>query len=153
MPPLAAPDDASAPAGFTPRVLRGPFFGGRTVFTGNAGHTDHFTARITDDDCNLLGITHGGVIATLADIFIVGFIAGQLPADTRMVTASLSVDYLGPSTAGDWLVGRIHAHRIGRRQCVASGEFRVGDRTIALIRATCAILSDSGRRDHSAPSA
>ncbi|AOF81272.1 hypothetical protein BSY238_862 [Methyloversatilis sp. RAC08] len=143
MPPLVAPDDDSAPAGFTPRVLRGPFFGGRTVFTGNAGHTDHFTFRITGDDCNRLGITHGGVIATLADIFIVGFIAAQLPSDTRMVTASLSVDYLGPSTAGDWLVGRIHAHRIGRRQCVASGEFRVGDRTIALIKASCAILSDA----------
>lgn len=149
MPP-AAHDECRAPAGFTPRVLRGPFFGGRTVFTGSEGHTDHFMVRITGDDCNLLGITHGGVIATLADIFIVGFIAGQLPADTRMVTASLSVDYLGPSTADDWLIGRIHAHRIGRRLCVASGEFRVGDRTVALIRATCALLPDTGRPDNSA---
>lgn len=153
MQPPAAPDDGGTPAGFTPRVLRGPFFGGRTVFTGGEGHTDHFMARITADDCNLLGITHGGVIATLADIFIVGFIAAQMPSDTRMVTASLSIDYLGPSTADDWLIGRIHAHRIGRRQCVASGEFRVGTRTIALIRATCAILSDAGRTDHAPPSA
>lgn len=151
MQPPAAPDDRSTPAGFTPRVLRGPFFGGRTVFTGGEGHTDHFMARITADDCNLLGITHGGVIATLADIFIVGFIAAQMPSDTRMVTASLSIDYLGPSTADDWLIGRIHAHRIGRRQCVASGEFRVGNRTIALIRATCAILQDPGRRNPSSP--
>lgn len=146
MQPLAAPDDGGTPAGFTPRVLRGPFFGGRTVFTGGEGHTDHFMARITAYDCNLLDITHGGVIATLADIFIVGFIAAQIPADTRMVTASLSIDYLGPSTADDWLIGRIHAYRIGRRQCVASGEFRVGQRTVALIRATCAILQDPGRR-------
>ena len=143
MQPLAAPDACTAPAGFAPVVLRGPFFGGRTVFTGSEGRKDLFAARITGDDCNGLGITHGGVIATLADIFIVDFIAGQLPADTRMVTASLSVDYLGPSTAGDWLLGRIHAHRIGRRQCVASGEFHVGDRTVALIRATCAILPDT----------
>jgi len=149
MQPPAVPDDSGTPAGFTSRVLRGPFFGGRTVFTGGEGHTDHFMARITADDCNLLGITHGGVIATLADIFIVGFIAAQMPADTRMVTASLSVDYLGPSTADDWLIGRIHAHRIGRRQCVASGEFRVGNRTVALIRASCAILQDPGRRDPS----
>lgn len=150
MPPFAAPDDGSVPAGFTPRVLRGPFFGGRTVFTGDAGHTDHFMARLTADDCNLLGITHGGVIATLADIFIVGFIAGQLPVNARMVTASLSVDYLGPSTAGDWLTGRIHAHRIGRRQCVASGEFRVGARTVALIKATCALLQDMAEPESSA---
>lgn len=151
MQPPAAPDDNSAPAGFSPRVLRGPFFGGRTVFTADAARTDHFMARITADDCNRLGITHGGAIATLADVFIVGFIAAQMPADTRMVTASLSIDYLGPSTAGDWLIGRIHAHRIGRRQCVASGEFRVGERTVALIRATCAILPDAGRRDPSPP--
>lgn len=147
MQPPAAPDDDGMPAGFSPRVLRGPFFGGRTVFTADAARADHFMARITADDCNLLGITHGGAIATLADVFIVGFIAAQMPADTRMVTASLSIDYLGPSTADDWLIGRIHAHRIGRRQCVASGEFRVGNRTIALIRATCAILQDPGRRD------
>ncbi|MBC7206123.1 MAG: PaaI family thioesterase, partial [Methyloversatilis sp.] len=103
-----------------------------------------FAARIRGDDCNGLGITHGGVIATLADIFLVGFIAAQLPAHARLVTASLSVDYLGPSRAGDWLLGRIHAQRIGRRQCVASGEFRVGERTVALIKASCAFLADSG---------
>lgn len=144
MPPHAIDDDCSAPAGFTPVVLRGPFFGGRTVFTGGEGRKDLFAARITGDDCNGLGITHGGVIATLADIFLVGFIAAQLPAHARLVTASLSVDYLGPSRAGDWLLGRIHAHRIGRRQCVASGEFRVGERTLALIKARCAIIPDTG---------
>lgn len=100
-------------------------------------------ARITGEDCNGLGITHGGVIATLADIFLVGFIAVQLPAEARLVTASLTVDYLGPSCAGDWLLGYIHAHRIGRRQCVASGEFRVGDRTAALIKAHCTRISST----------
>lgn len=143
MPPSTVDDHSAAPEGFTPRVLRGPFFGGRTVFTGGA-LTDLFAARISGDDCNGLGITHGGVIATLADIFLVGFIAAQLPAHARLVTASLSVDYLGPSRAGDWLLGRIHAHRIGRRQCVASGEFRVGERTVALIKASGAFLADSG---------
>lgn len=143
MPPSTVDDHSAAPEGFTPRVLRGPYFGGRTVFTGGA-LTDLFAARISGDDCNGLGITHGGVIATLADIFLVGFIAAQLPAHARLVTASLSVDYLGPSRAGDWLLGRVHAHRIGRRQCVASGEFRVGERTVALIKASCAITPETG---------
>jgi len=143
MPPPKVDEHSAAPEGFVPRVLRGPFFGGRTVFTGGV-LTDLFAARITGDDCNGLGITHGGVIATLADIFLVGFVAARLPAHARLVTASLSVDYLGPSRAGDWLLGRIHAHRIGRRQCVASGEFRVGERTVALIKASCAILADGG---------
>ncbi|WP_430433191.1 PaaI family thioesterase [Methyloversatilis sp.] len=142
MPPSTVDDCSAAPESFTPRVLRGPFFGGRTVFTGGA-LTDLFAARITADDCNGLGITHGGVIATLADIFLIGFIAAQLPAQARLVTASLMVDYLGPSRAGDWLLGRTHAHRIGRRQCVAAGEFRVGERTVALIRASCALLADT----------
>lgn len=142
MPPQI-PHDDEAPAGCTPVVLRGPFFGGRTVYAGPGGHRDRFATRITGEDCNGLGITHGGVIATLADIFLVGFIAAQLPAQASLVTASLSVDYLGPSSAGDWLLGRIHAHRIGRRQCVASGEFRVGDRTVALIKAHCARISST----------
>lgn len=141
--PPKVDEHSAAPEGFMPRVLRGPFFGGRTVFSGGAGK-DLFAAHLTADDCNGVGITHGGVIATLADIFVVGFIAAQLPAHARLVTASLSVDYLGPSRAGDWLLGRIHAHRIGRRQCVASGEFRVGERTVALIKASCAFLADSG---------
>lgn len=142
MPPSTVDDFGDAPESFTPRVLRGPFFAGRTVFTGGA-LTDLFAARITADDCNGLGITHGGVIATLADIFLVGFIAAQLPTQARLVTASLMVDYLGPSRAGDWLLGRIHAHRIGRRQCAAAGEFRVGERTVALIKASCALLADT----------
>lgn len=144
MPPHTPDEDHGMPSGFTPVVLRGPFFGGRTVFTGGDGRRDAFAARIGGSDCNGLGITHGGAIATLADIFLVGFIAAQLPAHARLVTASLSVDYLGPSRAGDWLFGRIHAHRIGRRQCVASGEFRVGERTLALIKARCAIIPDTG---------
>ncbi|MCP4637502.1 MAG: PaaI family thioesterase [Methyloversatilis sp.] len=137
------PHDDDGPAGYTPVVLRGPFFGGRTVYAGPEGRRDRFAARITGEDCNGLGITHGGVIATLADIFLVGFIAAQLPADARLVTASLTVDYLGPSRAGDWLLGGIHAHRIGRRQCVATGEFRVGDRMVALIRAHCTRISSN----------
>ena len=141
MPQPMSHDDA--PAGYAPVVLRGPFFGGRTVYAGPDGRRDRFAARITGEDCNGLGITHGGVIATLADIFLVGFIAGQLPADARLVTASLTVDYLGPSRAGDWLLGHIHAHRIGRRQCMATGEFRVGDRTVALIRAHCTRISST----------
>jgi uncharacterized protein (TIGR00369 family) len=142
MPLHTVDEHRDVPEGCTPRVLRGPFFGGRTVFTGGA-LTELFAARLTGDDCNGLGITHGGVIATLADIFLVGFIAAQLPTQARLVTASLSVDYLGPSRAGDWLRGRIHAHRIGRRQCVAAGEFRVGERVVALIRASCAIVGDA----------
>lgn len=145
MPPPTVDEHSGAPEGFVPRVLRGPFFGGRTVFSGGAGK-ELFAARLTADDCNGLDIAHGGVIATLADIFLVGFIAAQLPAHARLVTASLSVDYLGPSRAGDWLLGCIHAHRIGRRQCVASGEFRVGERTVALIRASCAIVDDAPGR-------
>lgn len=140
--PQCIPHD-DAPAGYTPVLLRGPFFGGRTVYAGPNGRRDRFAARIADGDCNGLGITHGGVIATLADIFLVGFIARQLPADARLVTASLAVDYLGSSRAGDWLLGHIHAHRIGRRQCVASGEFRVGDRTLALIKAHCTRISST----------
>lgn len=140
--PQCIPHD-DAPAGYTPVVLRGPFFGGRTVYAGPDGRRDRFAARIAGEDCNGLGITHGGVIATLADIFLVGFIAAQLPAEARLVTASLTVDYLGPSRAGDWLLGHIHAHRIGRRQCVATGEFRVGDRMLALIKAHCTRISST----------
>ena len=141
MPPHTLHDRGGAPAGFEAVALRGPFFGGRTVFIGPGGRRDLFAARITGEDCNGLGITHGGVIATLADIFLVGFLAGKLPADARLVTAGLAVDYLGPSSEGDWLTGRIHAHRVGRSQCIASGELRVDDRAVALIKAHCVILS------------
>ncbi len=143
MPPAIAPDDFDVLPGFKPVMLRGPFFGGRTLLTDRDGRGDTMLVRITDDDCNGLGITHGGVIATLADIFLVHFLARQLPVVTGLVTSSLAVDYVGRSTAGDWLCGRIHAHHIGRRLCVASGELRVGERAVALIRASCAIFESA----------
>jgi uncharacterized protein (TIGR00369 family) len=142
--PAIKPDEFDVLPGLKPVTLRGPFFGGRTLLTGRDDLGDRMMVRITDDDCNGLGITHGGVIATLADIFLVHFLARQLPAATGLVTSSLAVDYVGRSTAGDWLRGRILAHHIGRRLCVASGEFKVGERTIALIKASCAVF-DSAR--------
>ncbi|HEY9193513.1 MAG TPA: PaaI family thioesterase [Methyloversatilis sp.] len=143
MQPAISLDDFDVLPGFKPLSLRGPFFGGRTLLTDRNGRGDGMMIRITDSDCNALGITHGGVIATLADIFLVHFLARRLPAATGLVTSSLAVDYVGRSTAGDWLSGRIHAHHIGRRLCVASGELRVGERTIALISASCAVFDST----------
>lgn len=135
-------EGSEAPVGFTPQVLRGPFFAGRTVHVGGDS-ADRFAVQTGEDDRNGLGFVHGGVIATLADIFLVGFIARRVPDAAHVVTASLSVDFLAPCRAGDWLSGVIHAHRIGRRQCVAAGEFRVGDQPVALIRAHCSVLHHS----------
>ena len=143
MQPAITPDEFDVLPGFKPVTLRGPFFGGRTLLTDRDGCGDRMMVRIMADDCNGLGITHGGVVATLADIFLVHFLARQLPAATGLVTSSLAVDYVGRSSAGDWLCGRIHAHHIGRRLCVASGELKVGERTIALIKASCAVFESA----------
>jgi uncharacterized protein (TIGR00369 family) len=99
--------DATVPDGFRPVRIGGPF----------VAHTGPLFARIEDGRVQLgfrveprhtnpLGICHGGMLATFADMLIPcasmyhpGQEAGFLP------TISLQVDYMGSAPLGSWVQG------------------------------------------------
>ncbi|WP_369127402.1 PaaI family thioesterase, partial [Providencia stuartii] len=46
---------------------------------------------------------HGGLLATLSDVAAAYTLAPLLPADARVVTTSLRIDYVAAVRAGDFL--------------------------------------------------
>ena len=63
----------------------------------------------TPDHLNLVGIVHGGVIATLADTATGIAFRTVVPIDALFVTSQLTITYLAPARSGDTIsaIGRV----------------------------------------------
>lgn len=98
--------------------------------------------RIEERHCNPMGMAHGGMLVTLADMqlpFGIRF-QGEGLADNFLPTVNLSVDFLGPAKLGTWVEGETQVLRRTRNlafaQCTltadgetvlrASGIFKIG---------------------------
>lgn len=108
-----------AAGGFLPVIVR--------LFQREDGAHLRFRVELGPAHCNGHGRVHGGLIATLADVWLAGNLARRLPPEAGFVTASLQVDYLGAAAAGDWLESEMDWVRVGGRLCHAAGRIRAGD--------------------------
>ena len=99
-----------------------------------------FRVEVRPRHCNGHETAHGGFTATLADIWLAYNVIHQLPKTVRIVTASLSVDYLAPARAGDALESQIDRVRIGARLCHASGAILCAGKPIAAMRGVFAVI-------------
>jgi acyl-coenzyme A thioesterase 13 len=78
---------------------------------------------------NSRGLLHAGVLVTIADT-VMGHTAERVSGGSRVVTASLTTNFVGTAHVGEWLEGEATVQRCGRRLAFASCEFHVGDRLI-----------------------
>jgi uncharacterized protein (TIGR00369 family) len=108
--------------GFRVAPMHGPFVSGivRLFARPEESHL-RFRVAVLPEHCNGYATTHGGFLATLADIFLAYNVYHRLPEGSRLVTASLTVDFLSPAAPGDWLESQIDRVRLGGRLCHASG--------------------------------
>lgn len=100
----APPDGFGPPEGFVPMTRTSPY--GRLVGpvyekTTPAGKV--FGFRVSDKHVNLGGVTHGGMLATFADIVLGQFEARDFNKVT--VTVRMVTDFLAPARPGDWVEG------------------------------------------------
>lgn len=79
---------------------------------------------------NLGGIVHGGVVMTLIDR-AVGINCRLQAEGHRMVTASLTTNFLGAINVGDFVSVRCLFRKVGRRAMFADAEVWVGDKLVA----------------------
>jgi uncharacterized protein (TIGR00369 family) len=75
--------------------------------------------RLALPHTNSRGMAHGGLITSLADNAMGLSCGHQLGGTTRLVTASLSVDFIGPAKAGQWLQVETEVIKTGRTLCFA----------------------------------
>ncbi len=110
----------------------------RMFFRPDGGHLI-FRVEVVPDHCNGYDTAHGGFISTLADIWLAANVAHRLPKEARFATASLHVDFLRSTTAGDWLESEIDRIKLGSRLCHASGAILCNGKPVAAMRAVFAI--------------
>jgi acyl-coenzyme A thioesterase 13 len=97
--------------------------------------------RPAEKHCNMRGDIHGGVISTLADIALGYNIAFSQEPPISAVTASLTVDYVGRVSRGDWLEVDVDIQKLGKRLAFANCFFYVGEQRVARANAVFSILS------------
>ncbi|MEM6773617.1 MAG: PaaI family thioesterase [Pseudomonadota bacterium] len=86
--------------------------------------------KAEDKHCNARGVVHGGVFSSLADVAL-GYSAafrGEVPV--MMVTASLTVDYAGTASLGDWIEIHTDVQKVGNTLAFASCYFLVRGKRI-----------------------
>jgi uncharacterized protein (TIGR00369 family) len=86
--------------------------------------------RIERKHTNSLGICHGGVLATLADVALGYAMHAKLEEKASYVTAHLAVDYAGAAKIGDWIESRVEVQRLGGRIAFANCYLLCGERRI-----------------------
>ena len=86
--------------------------------------------RVDEKHCNARNSMHGGVFATLADIALGYNAAFHSGEPTPMLTASLTIDYAGSATLGDWVEITTDVQKVGRSMAFANCYFTVGSKRI-----------------------
>jgi uncharacterized protein (TIGR00369 family) len=95
--------------------------------------------RLATPHTNSRGMVHGGLIAALADNAM-GLSCGVKLGGARLVTVSLSIDYLGTAKIGQWLAVEPEVIRTGKTLCFAQCLVRADGEPIARGNATFRVV-------------
>ncbi|MFO1266374.1 MAG: PaaI family thioesterase [Rubrivivax sp.] len=82
--------------------------------------------RVEARHCNPMGVCHGGMLATFADMLMpIGAISLVPEVQRRFLpTVSLQIDFIGPAKIGDWVEGEMQVLRTTRTLVFAQGLVR-----------------------------
>ena len=100
--------------------------------------------RVQDKHANASGTIHGGLVAALADVSI-GYVTSMSKTPPlRMMTASLTIDYVGTAKMGDWVEAHVSIVKTERRLAFANAVIKVGATPVASAGAVFLVLDDNG---------
>lgn len=90
---------------------------------------------------NSRGRLHAGLVVALADT-VMGHTIERALDGPRLVTVSLTSDFVGSAQVGDWLEGRATVRRAGRRVAFGACEFHAGDRLVLSASGVFAVATE-----------
>lgn len=141
--PLFTPHDYDIPAhyqhwaGDPAEDFLGPFFYYR------AGKTLHTAFRLRPRHCNSSGNTHGGLLMSFADYSLcLAAISNKIG---NVVTVNLNSDFLGPSTAGDLVLGQTEVSRQGKNLAFSRCQLQVNGKPVMNASAVIRLFRKQGR--------
>jgi acyl-coenzyme A thioesterase 13 len=130
------------PEGFTPLFrsspfldLLGPLYNKKTTDSLVIG------LRCEQKHCNARGTVHGGVFSSVADVALGYNAAFSGDKPVPMVTASLTIDYVGAAKLGDWIEVNTDVQKVGRSMAFANCYFIVDNKRIARASGVFNVLS------------
>jgi uncharacterized protein (TIGR00369 family) len=97
-----------SPPGFVRLPLTGGFAGDfGPIYARRDGERVWLGFRVGDSHLNPRALAHGGAVATFADMQLAALMLTDVLPRRRSPTISLSLDYLAPARAGDWIEGEV----------------------------------------------
>lgn len=129
---MTAAPTMTIPAGFEPVFRSSPYLDLiGPIYNKGSGAELKIGWRVEPKHTNARGGLHGGVIATLADIALGYTLATTTQPPTRLITASLTVDFVGGAEPGEWIETSSEVLKVGGRLAFANVHFWNGDQRIA----------------------
>ena len=102
------------PDGFEPYPEQGPFLEEvGPVHVRGDGKERVFGLRAEERHLNHRGTVQGGLLSTFADFALGRAIEADADDDKGRATVSLTVDFLKPANAGEWIESRTRVDRVG----------------------------------------
>ncbi len=117
-------DAASAiPEGFKPAHIGGPFIvHNGPLYARMQGERLQLGFRVLEQHSNPLGMCHGSMLASFADMLLPMASLYQGAAERRFLpTISLQLDYLAPAPLGAWVQGEADVLRRSRNMVFVQG--------------------------------
>jgi len=129
------------PEGFVPFAEQGPFLEhvGPVYVSEDAGELV-LGLRAQERHNNHRGTIQGGLLSTFADFVLGRAIEADAEDGKDRATVSLTVDFLKPAQAGDWIESRSRVDRVGGTLSFADCTLTVEEREIVRARAVWVVV-------------
>jgi uncharacterized protein (TIGR00369 family) len=129
------------PEGFAPFEEQGPFLEHiGPVYVRRDEDSLVLGLRAAERHNNHRGTIQGGLLSTFADFVLGRAIEADADDGKDRATVSLTVDFLKPAKAGDWIEGRSRVERVGGTLAFADCGLTVEDREIVRARAVWVVV-------------
>jgi uncharacterized protein (TIGR00369 family) len=130
------------PEGFEPFEEQGPFLQHiGPVYVRRDGDSLVLGLRATERHNNHRRTIQGGLLSTFADFALGRAIEADAEDGKDRATVSLTVDFLKPARAGDWIESRSRVERVGGTLAFADCSLTVEEREIVRARAVWVVVA------------
>lgn len=99
--------------------------------------------RVLETHANYLGVAHGGVLTTFADVALSFQIHDSERPALPVVSNTLTTNFLSGAKVGDWLEAHCRIDRLGKKLAYASGEIKRGEEVILTMSGVYTIFRSS----------
>lgn len=128
---------SSIPTGFQPVEFNSAYENRiGPIYARKQGKSLRLGLQMAKKHCNSLGIAHGGLLATLADIGLAWGVVLDRGDGMRATTISLNLDYVSSAQVGDWIEVHITPRKSHGSVGFADCEIKNGDKLLLLANGT-----------------